>query len=368
MKASRYQVYVSFSGESSSKTENVRSYAPDGTCLGSVLNADPGAYRELRGLAVDDAGRLYVADAYKKSSVVDVFSAKINADGFSRDFLGTLITPETSAALLHPYGLAFDGGDLFVSSQDTNVVSRYELSGKKKMPSAKNAPVARYLEKLSPKNGYYAGTFVASAQPVTVGSDTPPAVDPDDGGLSSVGFDVQTAAAEHGAGDDAADDAQSASKQKRHSVRGIAFAGKRLYVADQAKNRVGIYGHKNGTFHGWISTTTDPTANPDTLAMPVGLALNPDDGRIYIGSPKNEAIFSYDPTKKNLRLVVSGASSGAGHALKDVSGLSFTPSGTLIFGSRSQKRLYACEVSTGAITEFGEQLDDVPECVLVVPI
>ncbi|MEA2689220.1 MAG: hypothetical protein QOD51_1827 [Candidatus Eremiobacteraeota bacterium] len=366
MKASGYQVYVSYSGEAGSKIENVGAFASNGASLGLVLTGG-GPYRELRGLALDDAGRLYVADAYKKGSAVDVYSATVNADGFSRDYLGTLITPDSSKALLHPYGLAFDDDDLFVSSQDTNVVSRYELSGKK-MPTAKNAPVAAYLEKLHPKGSYYGGTFVASAQPVTVGKKTPPAVNPDDGGLSASGFEVPTTAAVHTEPADAADEAKSAEKQTRHSVRGIAFAGKRLYVADQAKDRVGIYGHKNGTFHGWISTTDQAHAKPDVLAKPVGLALNPDDGRIYIGSPKNEAIFAYDPKKNALSLIVSSASSGAGDALKDLSGLSFTPDGTLLFGSRSQQRLYTCDVTTGAVTEFGGKLDDVPECVLVVAI
>jgi hypothetical protein len=368
MKASGYQVYVSYSGEAGSKIENVGAFASDGTPLGLVLSGG-GPYRELRGLAVDGSGRLYVADAYKKGSAVDVFSATINADGYSRDFIDTLITPKSSKALLHPYGVAFDDDDLFVSSQDTNVVSGYAISGKKN-PSAKSLPVAAYLEKLHPKGDYYGGTFVASAQPVTVGKKTPPAVDPNDGGLSAEGFDAATAAQTHGTPPDVPGDADAApaKTQTRHSVRGIVFAGKRLYVADQAADRVGIYGHRNGTFHGWISVTQDASAKPDALDKPVGLALSRRDGRIYIGSPKNEAIFAYDPSAQKLQLVVSSASSGAGDALKDLSGLSFTPDGTLLFGSRSQQQLYSCDTSSGAVTPFGAKLDDVPECVLVVTV
>ena len=366
MKASSYQVYVSFSGEAGSKIENVGAFSSDGTRLGLVLS-DGGPYRELRGLALDTAGRLYVADAFKKGSAVDVFSAAINADGYSRNVLGTLITPKSSKALLHPYGVAFDGGDLFVSSQDTNVVSGYAISGKK-TPSAKNLPVAAYLEKLHSKGDYYGATFVASAQPVTVGKKTPPAVDPDQGGLSAVGFDAPEAAENHSP-DCVADDKLPAKQQARHSVRGIAFAGKRLYVADQAKDRVGIYGHKNGTFHGWIDTTDDASANPNKLDKPVGLALSPTDGRIYIGSPNNEAIFAYDPSSKKLALVVSSASHGAGDALKDLSGLAFTPDGMLLFGSRSQQQLYQLDPSEpSSLSAFGAKLEDGPECLLVVPI
>lgn len=361
MKASGYQVYVSYSGETKKPIQNVGAFAPDGTPLGLVLNGG-GPYDELRGLAVDAAGRLYVADVAKNGSAIDVFSATINADGYGRDFLGTLLTPASSKALLHPYGLAFDGGDLFVSSQDTNVVSAYAISGKT-MPSAKSLAVAAYLEKLHPKGDYYGGTFVASAKPVTVGKKTPPAVDPKDGGLSATGFGTKDAAAQFDPAAEAADDAAPAKSQSHHSVRGIAFAGKRLYVADQAKNRVGIYGHKKGTFHGWIATADDASASPNALDMPVGIAVSPTDGRIYVGSPKNEAIFAYDPSSKKLNLVASSASGGA---LEDLSGMSFAPDGTLLFGSRARRQLYACDTSSGAVTPFGPQLTDAPECVLVV--
>ena len=364
--ASDYQVYVSFSGETGDKIQNVGALASDGSLLGDVL-ATGGPFDELRGLAFDARGRLYVANAYKKASAVDVFSATINADGFSRDFLGTLITPVTSRALLHPYGLAFDGDNLFVSSQDTNVVSGYAISGKK-VPSAKKLPVASYLAKLNPKGAYYGGTFVASADPVEVRKQTPPAVDPDKGGLSAIGFVAKTAATDDNP-PEAADEAKPAAQQARHSVRGIAFAGKRLYVADQAKSRVGIYGHKSGTFHGWIDAAADTSAKPNALDYPVGIAVNPADERVYIGSPKNDAIFAYDPKSGKLELVVSSATSGVpAGALHDLSGLGFAPDGTLFFGSRSQQQLYTLGASSGAVLPFGDKLPDAPECVLVAPI
>jgi len=352
--AGTYQVYVSFSGEAGSKIDNVGALAEDGTYLGLVLTG--GSYRELRGLALDARGRLYVANAYKKGSSVEAFSATIGSDGFSREHLATLITPQTSKAMLHPYGLAFDGDNLFVSSQDTNVVSGYEISGKK-TPAAENLPVAPYLRKLHPKGDYYAATFVASSQPVPIGKKTPPAVDWKDGGLSLSGFDPATAATDDKP-PEAPDEAQPAQKQARHSVRGVAVAGKRLYVADQAADRVGIYGHRNGTFHGWIGE--------GVLSAPVGLAVSPSNGRVYIGSPKNESIYAYDPSTAALDLVVSNASAKHGGALKDLSGLAFAPDGKLLFGSRSNQQIYALNVSDGTIAEFGAKLDDAPECLLVV--
>jgi DNA-binding beta-propeller fold protein YncE len=372
MAASGYQIYVSFSGEAGSKIPNVGALSSDGTHLGLVLDGG-GPYDELRGLAVDGSGRLYVANAYKEGSAVDVFSATINGNGYSRTYLGTLITPKSSKALLHPYGVAFDGSTLFVSSQDTNVVSSYAISGGgKKMPNAKNRPVASYLDELDPKGDFYAATFVASSQPVKVGKKTPPAIDPKDGGLSMEGFDPQTVATESHAAD-AADEALAAKKQARHSVRGIAVAGKRVYVADQAANRLGVYGHKSGKFHGWVSEAANASATPNALDKPVGVAVSPVSGLVYVGSPGNEAIFAYDPKTQQLTLVISSATSSvqadlpsAAEALKDLSGLSFTPEGTLIFGSRKQMRLFAFDPSTGTLSAFGPPLSDAPECVLVV--
>ena len=200
-----------------------------------------------------------------------------------------------------------------------------------------------------------------------VGKKTPPAVDPDKGGLSASGFVAKTAATEDDP-HEAADEAKPAAQQARHSVRGIAFAGKRLYVADQAKDRVGIYGHKSGTFHGWIDTTADTSANPNALDKPVGIAVSPADGRVYIGSPKNDAIFAYDAKSAQLELVVSSATHGAGDALKDLSGLSFTPDGTLLFGSRAQQQLYTFDASSNTVAAFGAKLHDSPECVLVIAV
>lgn len=372
MASSGYQIYVSFSGEAGAKILNVGALSSEGEYLGLVL-AGGGPYDELRGLAIDGSGRLYVANAYKKGSAVDVFSATINGDGFSRDYLGTLITAKSSKALLHPYGVAFDGKTLFVSSQDTNVVSSYAISGSsRKMPSAKNGSVAAYLEKLDPKGDFYSATFVASAEPVKVGKKTPPAVDPNDGGLSMEGFDAQTVATESDAAD-AADEALAAKKQARHSVRGIVVEGKRLYVADEAKDRIGLYGHKSGKFHGWVSATADTSASPNTLDKPVGVAVSPASGVVYVGSPGNEAIFAYDPKTQELSLVVSSSTSSttadlpsAAEALKDLSGLAVTPDGRLIFGSRKQMRLYAFDPSSGSLSPFGPQLEDAPECVLSV--
>ncbi len=131
-------------------------------------------------------------------------------------------------------------------------------------------------------------------------------------------------------------------------------------------DRVGSYGHKKGTFHGWIGKTDDASASPGALDKPVAIAVSPADGRVYIGSPKNEAIFAYDPATKQLELVVSSATPGAGDALNDLSGIAFTPDGTLLFGSRAQQQLSTFYASSGTVAQLGAKLPDAPECILAV--
>ena len=86
-----------------------------------------------------------------------------------------------------------------------------------------------------------------------------------------------------------------------------------------------------------------------------------------------ERVAAYDPKAEELRLVISSSSSSgtcelpsAADALKDLSGLAFTPNGTLIFASRKQLQPFTLDVSTGALSTFGPSLNDAPECVLVV--
>jgi hypothetical protein len=49
-----------------------------------------------------------------------------------------------------------------------------------------------------------------------------------------------------------------------------------------------------------------------------------------------------------------------------VSGIAFTPDGTLVFGSRAQQQLYTFAASSNTVARFGAKLQDSPECVLVV--
>ncbi len=355
MADSRFQVYVTFSGEASkggagssnTPVNHVRAYDASGTKHGHVTPD----YDELRGMALDGAGRLYLAVAHKGGSAIDAFSSTIGSDGFSRTLLGTAVTPQTSTALAHPYAVAFDpGGNLYASSQDTNVVSGYAVAAAG-FPATPLA-VASYLTTAFPSGGtFYAGTYVASAQPVTAGGETPPAVPVAQGGLTMTGFTAAPASA-----------ADAVKAPARHSVRGILFAGGALYVADEGGARVAIYDAATGAYKSALTTTTD---GKWTLSTPVGLAYDAASGHVFIGDPGNDAIFSYHPKSQKFELELDKKSGGDG--LKKVSGLAFAPGGTLFFASRETQAIYQRD-KNGTVTPFVSGLTDTPECLLIAAV
>ena len=63
-------------------------------------------------------GNLYVAQAYKKASVILKFSGTPSKGSSTLKYIGEFVTPSASAGLSHPYQPVFSAdGDLFVSSQ-----------------------------------------------------------------------------------------------------------------------------------------------------------------------------------------------------------------------------------------------------------
>ena len=162
--ASAYQVYVTFSGEKGEKIQNVGAYAPDGSFLGDVL-AGGGPFDELRGLAVDERGRLYVANAYKKASAVDVFSATINAGRFfarlSRhaDHAG-----DDGARCCTRTGSRSTATTCSCRAR-TPTSCRATRSPARRCPRRRSSRSRRTCRSCNPKGDYYGGTFVASADP-----------------------------------------------------------------------------------------------------------------------------------------------------------------------------------------------------------
>ncbi|MGD1065202.1 MAG: hypothetical protein ABR975_00110 [Vulcanimicrobiaceae bacterium] len=346
-----YQVYVTFSGESSTPVEHVRAYSSDGKKHHRVTPD----YDELRGMTLDAGGRLYLAVAYKNLSQVLLFSPGVKADG-TRDLLATLVTPSTSPGVSHPYGLTFDGtGVLFVSNQDTNCVIGFTVGNATK---ATPITIASYLTSTFPSSGppnvFYAGEFVASVVPIAVKGDTPPAVVAEKGGLNETGL-VPTLPTP------GSPEAIAQKKASKHSVRGILATPSALYVVDEAGNRVCTYDLETGAFRGEISSTGG-TGKHDVLDEPVGLTYDPASSTVYIGSAKSACIFAYAEKTATMTRIAHDDTK-----LAKLAGLAFTPDGTLLAASRLQKSVVTVDVASGAITPFLSGLTDAPECLLVVP-
>jgi hypothetical protein len=345
-----YQVYVTFSGESSTPVQHVRAYASDGTTHQRVTPD----YDELRGMALDPSGRFYLAVAYKNLSEVLLFSASVNANG-TRDLLTTLVTPATSPGVSHPYGLAFDGGGvLFVSNQDTNCVTGFVVGT---ATTATPIGVAAYLSTFpstGPTNVFYAGEFAASVVPIAVSGNTPPAVPAAQGGLSENGL-AATLPAPGSA------EAIAQKKASKHSVRGVLTTPSALYVADEAGNRVAIYDLTTGAFTGAI-VSDGGTGKHDVLDEPVALTYDAATSTVFVGSAKNACIFAYVETTGATTRVAQDDTN-----LAKLSGLAFTPNGTLLAASRQQNSIVTVDVASGAITPFVSGLTDAPECLLIVP-
>ena len=333
--------YVTFSGESGDRIQNVYGLDAEGKTLNeNVLGQGPDL-NELRGMALGSDGTLYVADAYKTISRILSFSATINSDG-SRDYIGVVVNPKRPEceSLDHPYALVLAGRTLFVSNQDTGVVSTFDapLAGRPATPN----DISSYLKTRFPTEHFLNATWVAcSNQPdrPKKGGDGIPA---SQGGLAYVAKNV-------------------AKKDTSHAVRGLALGAKPvvLYVCDQAGNRVTMYSPDEGTYLGQV------TGNG--LAYPVGIAVDPISGSLAIGSPGNTSLYSFVPpntfpakpiTAEPTRLTTDN------DLLAGVSGLAYDTDGTLYINARNARKVVTWNGS--ALTAFVEGLTDTPEVLLRV--
>ncbi len=264
-------------------------------------------------MAFGPDGCLYVCQAYKGASAVLQFTAP--ATGYTWTYNQAYVTPSTSPGLLHPYDLAFGvDGNLYVSSQDTNVVTGFygpnATNPGTAMPSSQSLP--------PPTGQYYAGTIVPAHSWDTdkVPTPTPAPVHTDAGGLKF----------------------HATSSGSTHSVRGVAFdSGGNLYAADEANNRVVVYGPASANFP-YLGAITTTGSNNEPLNGPVALWFDAGSGLLYIGSPGNERIYSYavadlaeKPPSFLAHVVISDK------LLDKLSGITMDPSGNLYTCSRKNK-------------------------------
>ena len=137
-------LFVTFHGGKPMKDprrNNVHAYSKDGKkIVSSVLqDADGVILDELRAIRLFKR-KLYVVNANKLLNGVLCY----RGSGTTYRFASSFVSSQTCKGVVHPFDLTFDGaGYCYVSSQDTNVVTRLKISPDGTKATA--APVAPAL-------------------------------------------------------------------------------------------------------------------------------------------------------------------------------------------------------------------------------
>ena len=329
--------YVTFSGESSTPINNVYALSPSGEVVSTEVLDTSLTYQELRGMAFDSAGRLYVSQAYKKSSTILQFAASANPGSYTRAFLTSYATPTASSGLLHPYQPAFGpDGNLYVTSQDTNVVTAF--FGPDSPQAGQATALSSFLQSQYPTGTFNPGTFVPA---YTADSGVPPftPVPVSQGGLTL-----------------------TTSGSSTHSVRGLAFddAG-HLFVADEGNNRIAVFDAASGTFLGAITQSKN-----HSIQEPVALCYAAPAGLLYIGSPGNQRIFTYPVANVFSGNFQANSLMQDTKRLDKVSGITVDPAGNLYTCSRKTNEIYQWTAGGTLIGTFAKGFSDSPEEIVVV--
>jgi hypothetical protein len=293
---------------------NIQAYDKDGTKLSSAIldDAEGVLLDELRGIYIGER-YLYVVNANKLQNSVLCYEGT----GMHYRFAGWFASRHTCDAILHPFDLAFDGlGYCYLSSQDTNVVTRFIISDEGK--TARPAPVAAAL----PADGkFLAGTFVASSN----------------GNLSASTTAVPSPAGLQ----------YSAGEGKKHSVRGIAWANGRLYVADQVASTIKMY-----DIRGKYLGQSNPVETPVHIVVYQGNLYVSGGDQVTTGRvPDRPGDFVLKPLQ--------------GVKVKNASGMAFSNSGNLYVASRTENVILKFD-RTGKALHFCCELPDNPEFLLHV--
>jgi hypothetical protein len=207
---------------------------------------------ELRGMAIC-GGNLYVVNGGKKTSNLLVFKGP-PGKGPVFEYLSTAIGPGQS--IMHPFAIAFDGSNCYVSNQDSNVVALVTMTTNKNgtisgSPGAGCQSAA--LSKLfpPPANKFLDGTFAASQNGNLDGvAVVAPNVPENEGGLG-----VEPAANGH------------KPVKPANSVRDVAIANGILFVCDEVDAQVNLYNLSNGDYLGSAGLNG---AKPTHLAISEG--------------------------------------------------------------------------------------------------
>jgi hypothetical protein len=281
--------YISFhGGEEKASLNNIHVYSTDGTKLRKALNKEslPEGIklRELRGFVFGPDHNLYVVNAYFEYSQVLKFKGALNESG-QHDFCEVFVKRHAeNPGIDHPFNLAFDsGGDLYVSSQNTNLIARYHGPGSKegKPGTPMPLPESLHLEKAH----FPPGTFVPSAK------------------LASNGL---------------------------LEVRAVIFApNNEMFVADRAADCVRIYEARTGRYLRNLSQQSDQ------LDRPIHLLLSADGRYLLIGSGGKDSIMRHDLRQGSTSVFVAPKSAG----LDGPAGMAFGDDGFLYVASRNSKKI-----------------------------
>jgi len=240
---------ITFSGEEgkpgvTDPINNVYGITADGTPVPDLLNPTGVTVSELRGMAIS-GGYLYVANSHKSDTKILRYGCTDTSGPFP--YADTYATPDTTPGLMHPYQPVFDGeGNLFVTSQDTYVVTKFDAK-----ESA--APTSPWLVQNIPEIDFYEGTWAPGAEP-SEGPAPPDTVKSSDGGLKA--------------------------------PRGIATSPtlNRFYVADNTDNSVKSYSLSKGTFHGKVLELDS--------GCPVGLAFDAESGLLFVTAETSNSVHA----------------------------------------------------------------------------
>jgi DNA-binding beta-propeller fold protein YncE len=311
--------YISFhGGDEKTSLNNIHVYSTDGKKLRKALNKksvlEGITLRELRGFVFGPDKNLYVVNAYFEYSEVLKFNGALNKDA-QHDFGGVFVKrhADLNPGIDHPFNVAFDSnGDLYVSSQNTNLVARYHgPAGKTGQPGTPMPlPEGLDLERAAPP-----GTFIPSAK------------------LASNGLlDVRAAI--------------------------FALDNEFLYVADRAGDCVRIYEARTGRYLRNLVSRTDH------LDKPIHLLHSPDGRYLFIGSGGNDSILRHDLSRNATNVFVAPKSGG----LNGPAGMAFGDDGFFYVASRNTREILRYDTKDGRPSSkpFIENLADNPEFLMLV--
>jgi len=324
--------YVTFHGVSSSY--NIYAYDDSGSLLTKTVLKTSSAPKDLlqkaqlRGMGFAPDGDFYVVNSKEDVSQLVQFSGKENSD-HSRDYKAVFTSDDSVNAIVHPFAYTVDpaSGNIFISSQDTNVVTQVFGPFGNASPGAA-APIASFLESI--QNGKFLdGTFVASAY-----TNLP--------AYSGTGMQGITQVAQPQGLDASPDDGSKVQK----SVRGVLFTGKDLYVADEPGNALKIYDGTSGNYKGDVSLP-----GPIHL-LGIGTKIYAScAGDKNANSPVGPSVKCIDLSSLQISTVVSDSN------LTSVSGIAFGADGNFYVADRTARTIRSYAPTTIPFTPLGVFID-----------